>query len=128
MENNKLEPQLIEDKIKEEVLSSMEIDPVFDYNSITDEHKKVVKEITLLLDQHGQEMLSELIKLKFGVVERPKFDLKESVFMKACKEAQIIPIIQGFLIDGGVEYPVVLIQDDIRKLDSFVGNLRAGSY
>jgi hypothetical protein len=128
METDKLDPQLIEDKIKEEVLGSIEMDPVFDYNSITEEHKKVVKEITSLLDQHGQEMLSELIKLKFKIKENPKFDLKESVFMQACKHAQIIPIIQGFLIDQGVEYPVVLIQDDIRKLDSFVGNLRAGSY
>jgi hypothetical protein len=128
MEIDKHDPQLIEDAIKQEVLNKIEMNPIFDYNLITEEHKKVVKEITTLLDQHGQEMLSELIKLKFKIVENPKFNLKESIFMDVCKKAEIIPIIQGFTLDNGVEYPVVLIQDDIRKLDSFVANIRAGSY
>lgn len=128
MEIGKHDPQLVEDKIKQEAFSKIEMNPIFDYNSITEEHKKVVKEITAMLDHHGQEMLSELIKLKFKIVETPKFNLKESVFMEACKKAEIIPVIQGFTIEYGVEYPVVLIQDDIRKLDSFVANIRSGSY
>jgi len=91
--------------------------PVFDYGNITAEHRAAAEEISLLLDNMGQQLLSDLIKEKFGIVQTPRYDISEHEFVKACVRADLYCAIQGFVKDGSgnIEYPVIAICDDSRK-------------
>lgn len=91
--------------------------PVFDYRNITEEHKKVAEEIANILSDIGQPMLAELVKVKFQVVDRPKYKLDDSPFIDFCKKAGLHFTIQGYTIENGVEYPLVTLCEDIRKLN-----------
>ena len=64
----------------------------------------------------------------FGIVSRPRYDLKESEFVKCCEKANILTITQGYVVDNNIEYPVVFIQDDIRKLNEFIEKIKSDSY
>lgn len=120
--------QLMEDEKIKKIKEDPNIDHVFDYNSITDEHRKAVKEVLNILEKFGYDMITDMIKLQFGITQRPKYDLNESEFVKCCQKANILTVTQGYLVDNNVEYPVVLIQDDIRKLNDFIEKIRSGSY
>lgn len=122
------EEQLMEDEKAKKIKEDPNIDHVFDYNSITDEHRKAVKEVLNILEKFGYDMVTDMIKIQFGITQRPKYNLQDSEFIKCCEKANIIPIIQGYLVDNNVEYPVVFIQDDIRKLNDFIEKIRLGSY
>ena len=127
-ENNINEEQLMEDEKIKALKEDPNVDHVFDYNSITDEHKKAVKEVLSILEKFGYDMVSDMIKMQFGIVQRPKYDLKDSEFVKYCEKANILTITQGYVVDNNVEYPVVFIQDDIRKLNDFIEKIKSGSY
>jgi hypothetical protein len=101
--------------------------PVFDYRVINDDHKAAAEEIANILEGMNQEMLAELIKHKFQVIERPKYDMKESKFVKHCADAGVYCSIQGHTLDGdGIEYPLISICEDIRKLNNLVDIVREG--
>jgi hypothetical protein len=127
-ENNINKEQLMEDEKAKVVREDPNIDNVFDYNSITDEHKRAVKEVLSVLEKFGYDMVADMIKMQFGIVARPRYDLKDSEFIKACQKANILTITQGYVIDNNVEYPVVFIQDDIRKLNEFIEKIKTDSY
>lgn len=91
--------------------------PVFDYRNINDDHKKAAEEIANILADSGQPMLSELVKLRFEVVERPKYNLNDSPFIDFCKKAGLHFVIQGYTVENGIEYPMITICEDIRKLN-----------
>jgi hypothetical protein len=128
IKNNINEEQLMEDEKIKQLKEDPNVDHVFDYNSITDEHKKAVKEVLSILEKFGYDMVSDMIKLQFGIIQRPKYDLATSEFVKCCERANILTITQGYIIDNNVEYPVVFIQDDIRKLNDFIEKVKSGSY
>jgi hypothetical protein len=69
-------------------------------------------------------MLAELVKQRFKVVEIPRYDINESPFIDACKEAGIFAAVQGYLQEGSdlekMEYPLVSICEDIRKLEKLI--------
>jgi hypothetical protein len=91
--------------------------PVFDYRSLNEDHKKAAEEIANILSGMGQPMLAELVKLKFEVIDRPKYNLNDSPFIDFCKKAGLHFTIQGYTIDNGIEYPLVTLCEDIRKLN-----------
>ena len=122
------EEQLMEDEKAKALKEDPNIDHVFDYNSITDEHKKAVKEVLSVLEEFGYDMVIDMIKVQFGIVSRPRYDLKESEFVKCCEKANILTITQGYVVDNNIEYPVVFIQDDIRKLNEFIEKIKSDSY
>ena len=97
---------------------------IFDYGDIKPEHKEAATEITNLLRSQGQEMLAEMIKLKFKLVEIPKYNMDSSPFVAACKEAGLYCGVQGYLQEGEepniIQYPVVSICDDIRRLEKLI--------
>lgn len=94
-----------------------EIKPVFDYGKIKPEHQEAALEIINLLENSGNILLAELIKEKFQIKIRPQFDIDNTEFVEACKEAGLYCSIQGILHEEGsdIDYQFISISDDIRK-------------
>lgn len=95
--------------------------PVFNYGDITADHRDAAKEIANIIAGSGNIMLAEIIKQRFKVVEIPKFNLEDSKFARACMSAGVFPAVQGHVQEGSdiekIEYPLVGICEDIRKLE-----------
>jgi hypothetical protein len=97
---------------------------LFDYGSITEEHKKVIEEVIYLYKESKIENFDEFLKSKFQVELPPRFPIQDSLFVKFCKEHQFRCAIMGYAVDDeGVEYPVISITEDVRKLDNFVKDI-----
>ena len=98
--------------------------PVFDYGSINEDHKKAAEEIANLAETHGMTMFAELIKTRFQVKEIPKYDITQSEFVKYTQKAGLNFAIQGFIREGAepdfMQYPLLTICDDVRKLEKFI--------
>jgi len=98
--------------------------PVFNYGDITEQHKEAAMEIASLIANSGNEMLAELVKQRFKVVEITRYDINLSPFIDACKEAGVFAAVQGYLQEGSdlekMEYPLVSICEDIRKLEKLI--------
>jgi len=93
---------------------------VFDYGSLKQEHKDTAEEIAKILSDAGQDMLSTLIKEKFQLVEKPTYDWENSPFVLAAVEAGLYCNCQGTVVDNGVNYQIVSITDDIRRLEKII--------
>jgi len=102
--------------------------PLFDYGSINDDHRAAANEIADLARAHGNEMLAELIKLRFKVVEPNRFDITQSEFFNACKKYGVPVAVQGWIQQGegsdAVFYPLICINEDIRKFDEFYKKIK----
>jgi hypothetical protein len=100
---------------------------MFDYGTISDEHKAAASEIVNMCNEMGQPLVAEFIKHKFKLVEPKRFDFKSSSFVKACEEAGIFVSVQGFVAEGTgpneVQYQLCAVNEDIRKLDKFIDSL-----
>jgi len=98
--------------------------PVFDYGFINDDHKKAAEEIAALAEQQGMTMFAELIKTRFQVKEIPKYDISNSKFVQYCEKADLRLVTQGFLREGiepdVIQYPLMVLCDDIRRLEKLV--------
>lgn len=101
-----------------------ELKPEFDYGSIKPEHQAAAEEIAKFLASQGQEELGELVKQRFKVKEIPMYDLSQSEFVKYCQEAGIFVAGQGYIVEGEglnkMQYPMVAICDDIRRVEKIV--------
>lgn len=98
--------------------------PVFNYGDITEQHKEAATEIANLIANSGNPILADLVKQRFKVVEIPRYDVNLSPFIDACKEAGIFAAVQGYLQEGSdlekMEYPLISICEDIRKLEKLI--------
>ena len=102
---------------------------MFDYGSLTAEHKAAALEIVDLCKNMDQHIVAELIKHKFQLVEPNRYNMEESSFIKACADAGIYVSIQGHIKENvgtpeELEYQLVSITQDIRKMNEFVDNLK----
>jgi hypothetical protein len=52
-----------------------EMKPTFNYGQITQEHKDAAEEISNLLDNMGHPLVADLIKNKFEVTAKPKYNI-----------------------------------------------------
>lgn len=104
----------------------MERKATFDYGNMKLEHKEAAEEIVRLCEANGNEVLAELIKKNFNLVVRPIFNPEDTEFFKYCKQANIFPTVQGIMVDYGqeIDYPVVAICDDIRKIENLVNIIK----
>ena len=71
----------------------------YDYGSITDSDKRVVKEIIDLLNARGQvpcSMFAEELKTRFQIVEIPMKPIDESLWHQFTKNERIGLSVQGF--------------------------------
>jgi len=101
---------------------------VFDYGDIKKEHKDAIVEAINVLNNTGQQVSATLLEHKFKIKDNKKYDLNESVFIHLCKKFNMPMSVQGYVTKGvnenAVDYPIVLIQDDISKLDDFIAFVR----
>jgi hypothetical protein len=95
----------------------------FDYGTISKEQKKTVEEVINLAQSAGHTLFAELLKNKFQIKERKKFDMKDSIFVKYAIENSINCAGQGYVDNLNYDekiYPIVAVCEDIRKLDNFI--------
>jgi|AntAceMinimDraft_5_1070358.scaffolds.fasta_scaffold08386_4 hypothetical protein len=103
---------------------------LFDYGSITEQHKEAIQEVVDLATQSGNDVFAEFIKYKFQLIDPVRVDHKDTEFYKACAENDIHVWIMGYIQDGvGNDpsmpfYPVVSITEDIRKIEKLVEFLK----
>jgi hypothetical protein len=93
---------------------------LFNYDTINESHKEAAEEIFDLLSSSGQPVLAELVKTKFRLLPKNRFDMNNTEFITRCKDSQIFAALQGWITEDGVDYPVVSITEDIRKLEEFI--------
>jgi len=94
--------------------------PVFNYDEVTPEGKRVAEEIISLLEQKGDHITAEMLKVKFNIVEPPTYDIEKSPFTEVAVEAGLFVNVQGTVVDDGVHYQIVSICDDIRNLEKII--------
>jgi hypothetical protein len=96
----------------------------FDYGDIKKQHKEAIVEAINVLNNTGQQMSAALLENKFKIKDNKKYDLNESAFAHLCKKFKMPMSVQGYVTKGvnenAVDYPIVLIQDEISKLDEFI--------
>jgi hypothetical protein len=105
-----------------------EVKQTFDYGSINEKQKETVEEVANLARQMGHHMFAEFLIHKFDVVEPKRFNVEDSKFCQLCKENDIRINLQGHVQEGldanAIQYPVVSITEDVRKLDVFLENFK----
>lgn len=95
----------------------------FDYGTISEEQKRTIEEVVNLAQNAGHSLFAELLKNKFQIKERKKFDMKDSIFVKYAIENGINCSGQGYIDNLNYDekiYPIVAVCEDIRKLDNFI--------
>lgn len=101
-----------------------QVEPFFDYGSVTDEHRVVANACAVICEECGVPDLAKIIKQRFNIEEPPTYDLFESPFYKAAKEHNISVTAGGFVMEDGMKYPYCNVSADIRILEKFYENLK----
>ena len=100
--------------------------PVFDYGNIKPEHQALVRDILKRIDNNNQpEDIKNDLSVLFKLQGENEFDLEKSIFIKYAKKVNLGPAKQGHITvkegkDVPINYPIISICDDIRKLDNLV--------
>jgi hypothetical protein len=104
----------------------MERKATFDYGNLKKEHKEAAEEIIKICESQGNFDLANLLKKNFDIVVRPVFDLSTTEMFKYCKEVDIFLATHGLIVDSDSEmdYPVVGICDDIRKIEKLISIIK----
>ena len=94
----------------------------FDYTTLNDRDKKIVKEvISFLKEEDLSKEKEDSILQKFQVKEIPTYDLENSIFLKHVKKCKLFYNDQGYIREGKypnvVQFPIVSIQSDIRNFE-----------
>ena len=100
--------------------------PVFDYGNIKPEHQALVRDILQRIDNNKQpEDIKNDLSVLFKLQGENEFDLEKSTFIKYAKRVNLGPAKQGHITvkegkDVPINYPIISVCDDIRKLDKLV--------
>ena len=108
-----------------------ELEPNYDYGSITDKDKKVVEEVISLLEARPgvpMNMVIAELKEKFELVNIPMMKVEDSVWHQLTKDERIGQSMQGFRQttdnDGNkIRIPHIGFSADLDYLDEFVNRL-----
>lgn len=93
---------------------------IFDYGNIKKEHIEAIEEVCKILEESNQNMISELLKVKFKIKENPKYDNSLSLFLNILKSNKINYSIQGYINENNIDFPIINISEDLRKLDKII--------
>jgi hypothetical protein len=115
---------VLQNQIKNKEKKMSEQIPLFDYRNISDDHKEAAQEICGILKQHGHDLTAELIRQRFELVEQKVFDHVNLDVIQDMIDAGIYCNVQGFIKEGDINYPMIAICEDVRKLISFHENLK----
>ena len=118
-------------KIKSNVETDKDIEPLFDYGDITDRDKSVVEEVINLFQARPgvpSEMVIAELKEKFQLVQIPMMKVEDSVWHQLTKDERIGQSMQGFRQttdnDGNkIRIPHIGFSADLDYLDEFVNRL-----
>ena len=118
-------------KIKSNVETDKDIEPLFDYGDITERDKSVVEEVINLLQARPgvpSEMVIAELKEKFQLVTIPMMKVEDSVWHQLTKDERIGQSMQGFrqTTDGDgnkIRIPHIGFSADLDYLDEFVNRL-----
>ena len=108
-------------KNKSPKVSKDKVEP-FDYSLVNDDHQNAIREVFELLKQHDLEnsdLAKELTK-RFNFDPPKQYNIKNSLFVQCCEKAGVWYSNQGHIKQGDIEYPLIAVQDDTRKLDEIV--------
>ena len=98
----------------------MNMIPLFDYNSITDDHKAAAEECARLLEQSNPSFAS-IIRERFKIEEPKRLPIETSQFYKLANDFGLFPATQGYMVGAdGVQIPMVAVCGDITKFDAFL--------
>ena len=118
-------------KIKSNVETDKDIEPLFDYGDITERDKSVINEVISLIESRpgvpGEMLVAEL-KTKFQLVSVPMMKVEDSVWHQLTKDERIGQSTQGFRQtvdeDGNkIRIPHIGFSADLDYLDEFVNRL-----
>jgi hypothetical protein len=107
------------------LVDGKEIIPVMDWRDIRDDHKQAATEIAAFLENSNQPELANAVREKFKLVEKQKYDLSKSKFIKSLDDNAINYQIQGFVENEGILYPLILLCEDIRRFDDYIKSFQA---
>ena len=94
--------------------------PVFDYGSISDEHKAAAEECAKMIEPHHSYVAGQ-IRERFKIVEPERMDPESSEFYRTAKEFGLFPAQQGYMVGpDGVQIPMVALCADLPKFDEFL--------
>ncbi len=118
-------------KIKSNVETDKDIEPLFDYGDINDRDKSVVEEVINLFQARPgvpSEMVIAELKEKFQLVSVPMMKVEDSVWHQLTKDERIGQSMQGFrqtTDDEGnkIRIPHIGFSADLDYLDEFVNRL-----
>ena len=100
---------------------------LYDYRNISDNDKKLVKEIISILEKDNNYAMSNQLKVTFKLTDTNVYDIEKSEFFKACQKHNINLQKQGIVtvMENNIttEYPVISICEDIRRLNNFIKNI-----
>ena len=98
--------------------------PVMDWRDIRNDHKQAASEIASFLENSNQSELACVIREKFKLVEKQKYDIKDSKFLQSLKDNGIHYQIQGLIEDNGIQYPLILLCEDVRRFENYFNSLQ----
>ena len=118
-------------KVKSNVETDKDIEPLFDYGDITERDKSVVEEVINLLQARPgvpSEMVIAELKEKFQLVTIPMMKVEDSVWHQLTKDERIGQSMQGFRQttdnEGNkIRIPHIGFSADLDYLDEFVNRL-----
>lgn len=118
-------------KIKSNVETEKDIEPLFDYGDITERDKSVVEEVISLFEARPgvpSEMVVAELKEKFELVQIPMMKVEDSVWHQLTKDERIGQAMQGFRQtadkDGNkIRIPHIGFSADLDYLDEFINRL-----
>jgi len=100
---------------------------LFDYGSIKPEHKEVAKELADFLEKHNNIppiILSQLIKEKFSIIEKPKKKISDSKWYEYTKGGPDLgPTLGGWVNKQDFLVPYVNLAADIEDLDKLIDHI-----
>jgi len=106
------------------------ITPQYDYGNISDNDKKLVREIIDLMRNRGQvpcSMFAEELKTRFELVEIPMKKIEDSVWGQLTKDERLGQSVQGFrqaTVDGKkIRIPHIGFSADLDYLDEFINRI-----
>ena len=118
-------------KIKSNVETEKDIEPLFDYGDITERDKSVVEEVISLFEARPgvpSEMVVAELKEKFQLVQIPMMKVEDSVWHQLTKDERIGQSMQGFRQttdkDGNkIRIPHIRFSADLDYLEEFINRL-----
>lgn len=92
-------------------------------DDLTNDVKRVAESIALICEEYGQLDLAEKIRYDYQLKSIERFDLQKSIFYAIAKKNNINVRQQGWIKENNIIYPLVSMDEDIRKLDKLIKNI-----